>query len=191
MDPLIARDLDTLGDFIELVVIAAVLGSVAGVVGELIIGRGKSKEMGRFELPKRTARWLDFGSFTAIPVGALAAVLTSLVALPTHEVTVNEVSTTDYDLVRLVVLALAAGLAGAAVLAKFQEGLTALLTTERLKTALGLADEALEGIQNQTAGVAAASGETATQERLVVTGVEATAGTARQQIRRALADESD
>jgi hypothetical protein len=192
VDPLIARDLDTLRDFIELVVIAAVLGAVAGVVGELIIGRGKSKESGRFELPQRTARWLDLGSFSAIPVGALAAVLTSLVAVPTHEVTVDEVSTIDYDLARLVVLALAAGLAGGAVLAKFQEGLTAVLTAERLKTALGVADQALAVIQNQSsAGAAAGEPGEAVAPELVAAGVGATAATARQQIQRALLEERD
>lgn len=187
MDPLIARDLDDLRDFVELVAIAVVLGAIAGLVGELIIGRGKGQELGRFELPKRTARWLDFGSFASIPVGALAAVLTTLVALPTHEVVVNDVSTTDYDLVRVVILALAAGLSGGAVLAKFQEGLTAALTAERLKKALGLADVALETIQTQ---VATASTEDAAAPVIsLATGIASATTTARNQIRQALREE--
>lgn len=74
-------EIDTVVDTIAMLVAIAVLGLVGGFVGKLVADRSGST--GAVERPRRTGRAVfDLGSWAALPVGAVAALVAALFFSP-------------------------------------------------------------------------------------------------------------
>ena len=169
-------NLETARDVVTFLVVAAAIGLLGAIVAELLLSRGKANEGGIFELPRRRGRYLDLGSFVAIPVGALAAVIAAYFIVPVREVGETGATETRYDLVRLIVVSALAGLASTGFLASVQEKFTALMTADRLRQGLDRVEAGLAEIERTAsephggAGVEAATalrGEVRAQTELV------------------------
>jgi hypothetical protein len=144
--------IDTVGDTIRMLAAIAVLGLVGGFVGELIANR--SGRTGAVERPRRTGRVLfDLGSWAALPVGAVAALVAALFFSP---VVAGEGGTSKYDLVRLTGGALLAGVAGPALLGLARDRFLAALSQERADAALTAALKAQEAGQGPQEAAAVA-----------------------------------
>lgn len=187
MVPIFEVDLESTSDVVWFLAIAAGVALIGALVAELMAARGKSKETGMFELPRRRGRYFDVGSLTAIPAGALTGVIAVFLFSPTREIVEGTTSTTKYDLVRLIALSAIAGLSATAFIASLQEKFTALLTAERLTKALEAASTALRTVEAKaaaSAGPASALGEAGTS---AATEIQAQAQLAQQQIQQVLA----
>jgi H+/Cl- antiporter ClcA len=152
-------ELESLRDLVWFLVLASASGVIGAFVAELMIGRGKKKETGMFELPRRTGRFWDLGSFVSVPFGVVAAVLAGFFFSPLEEIeptTMGAEATTEYDVVKLIAIGLLAGLASASFLKTARERFLSLLTTERVTQALELAhvgiSELRDGAQRDAAG---------------------------------------
>lgn len=179
MTPIYELDLESGADVLWFLATAAMVALFGALVAELTTARGKSKETGLFELPRRRGRYFDVGSLTAVPAGALTGVIAVFLFSPTREVVSGQTSTTKYDLVRLIALSGIAGLSATTFIASLQEKFTALLTAEKLSKALEAASTALATVEARAAaGRADAPGAAE---------IEAQAQLAQQQIEQALA----
>lgn len=145
MDPIFLITLTTMRSVIAFISVAALCGLIGGVVAELLVARGKRKETGLWERTRRQGRFFDVGSLASLPIGLVAGVIASYLFSPARQVVTATGTTTQYDLVRLVAVALLAGLSSSTFLAVLQERFTALATADRLKQALISAADALPG----------------------------------------------
>jgi hypothetical protein len=179
-------------DVWHFVLIAAVCGFIGALAAELILSRGKARETGVFELPKRRGRYLDVGSLATMVLGPVAAVIASYFFSPVRDVVENNVTTTKYDVIRLIGISLAAGLASSGFLASMQEKFTASLTNERMKTALEQAATAMQEMQNTVRDPGAQPTERAAKDAhaALASRVEAQSQLALEQLQRTLAGES-
>jgi hypothetical protein len=183
--------LETGLDLLWMLVLAAVVGLLGALLAELLVGRGKAKETGLFELPRRRGRYVDAGSLVAIPSGAFAAIIAAYLFAPTREVTEGDppTTTTKYDVLRLIVVAAIGGLSSAAFIASLQEKFTALLTADRLREALGTASTALDQIE-QAAAQRPADLAAAAAANSLETEIQAKATLAKARIQQALTDDA-
>ncbi len=132
--------LNTTGDWKPILIVSALVGALAGLVSELIVARGTAGDTGGFEWPAERGsgrrKWYDLGSFAAIPVGMLAAVIAGLALTPTQEVVKNKVTSEEMKLEDLLVVAAIAGLSGSAFLRLLQERFIAVAKNQTLDSAL-------------------------------------------------------
>jgi len=157
-----AITLDTGGDVGHLLLIAAIVGTVASVTAELLIARGKGGDTGALELPRVVSagrkRWWDAGSLAAIPTGIVAACIAGLLLTPVQEVTSAGVTSRTMELDKLVGIAALAGLSSAAFLALVQERFISLNKGKALDAALKSAQASLVEIE-KSAGATAGKGD--------------------------------
>ncbi len=143
-------ELDTGGDALKIVWIAALVGAFAGVTSELLIARGKTKDVGQLEIPgAREKGFWDLGSFAGIPVGILAAVIAAFLFAPGEERTVGATTVRDVDLGELILVAALAGLGSSAFLALVRERFLAMAGNARLNSTLDSAIAGLEQIKQK------------------------------------------
>lgn len=141
--------LETTGDHLLLVLIAAASGLVGGLAAELLLSR--DGQTGGFELPGRTRGLLDLGGFASLIVGAVAGVAILLV-LPasTQVVTTDGVATTTatgYELLRLVATTVVAGSAGGSVLTALQARVTSAINAARVEFVRSTGQEEVDRVR--------------------------------------------
>jgi hypothetical protein len=148
-----AITIDTGGDWFDALWISALVGALAASVAELLLSRGKAGDTGAFELPHRVdARWVDLGSFAAIPIGILAAVIAAFALTPVQEVVTAGATTRTMELDKLIVVAAIAGLASSSFLTLVQERFVAVARNQRLNAALSGALRSFDELAATAAG---------------------------------------
>ncbi len=143
--------LETTGDYLLMVLIAAVGGLVGGLAAELLLSR--DGQTGAFELPGRRTGLFDLGGFATLVVGAVAgvAILLVLPATATVVTTAADGSTTtaaSFDLVRLVATTLVAGSAGGSVLTALQSRVTAAINEARVEFVRATGEEQVDRVRD-------------------------------------------
>ncbi len=143
--------LETTGDYLLMVVIAAAGGLVGGLAAELLLSR--DGQTGAFELPGRRTGLFDLGGFATLVVGAVAgvAILLVLPATATVVTTGADGSTTtaaSFDLVRLVATTLVAGSAGGSVLTALQSRVTAAINEARVEFVRATGEEQVDRVRD-------------------------------------------
>lgn len=124
-------------DEVRLLEIVAGAGAVGGLVGELLIARGKQAwTTGEIEIPGKQDRFFDLGSLAALLIGLVAGLVALLFFSPVREVVVSGVTRQRYDLPHAIGLGLAAGLAGPGFLSVVQQRFKALLDAKRAQGAV-------------------------------------------------------
>jgi hypothetical protein len=143
--------LATTGDYLLMVLIAALGGLVGGLAAELLLSR--DGQTGAFELPGRRTGLFDLGGFATLVVGAVAGVAILLVLPATNTVvtTAADGSTTtaaSFDLVRLVATTLVAGSAGGSVLTALQSRVTAAINEARVEFVRATGQEQVDRVRD-------------------------------------------
>jgi hypothetical protein len=119
-------ELDSTWNTIVMLMVAFGVGAIGGLVAELLESRGKLQIKGALELPKRvSSRYFDLGFPANILVGAVAAVAILYFFPPSQQIVTENpggepTTTVEYDLTKLVALALIVGSAGSRFLAALQ-----------------------------------------------------------------------
>ena len=158
-----ALTLDTGGDTVKVILIAAVVGAVASLISELLLARGKAANTGAFELPgKLGTRLYDLGSIAAIPLGVLAAVIVGLALTPVEETTKEGVTTETMELGNLIVASAIAGLSAHGFLKVLQDRFVAAMKSKGLEEALR---NAITGLKDLEANPPADGGAAADPRR--------------------------
>lgn len=158
--------LETTGDYLLMVTVAAAGGLVGGLAAELLLSR--DGQTGAFELPGRRTGLFDLGGFATLVVGAVAgvAILLVLPATATVVTTGADGTTTtaaSFDLVRLVATTLVAGSAGGSVLTALQSRVTAAINEARVEFVRATGQEQVERVRDSAVrqlGAMAGSGGT-------------------------------
>lgn len=140
--------------FLAVVVASGMLG---GLAAELLKTRkiGGRSETGVLEGSKKlTSRFYDLGTPASLVVGVVAAILAVALLQPIDEVLPPGAEpgtepTSEYDLLRLIAIAIVGGFAAPKFLTLAQERFLALVTTERFETALGAIDKTTGGAANE------------------------------------------
>jgi hypothetical protein len=154
-----AITLDTGGDTIKILVIAAVVGAFASLIAELLVARGKAADTGVFEKSRIiNARFYDLGSWASIPVGILAACIAGLMLTPVKEVVEGSKTTQTMELDNLIVVAAIAGLASASFLKVLADRFVAALKAKGLDVALQGSIAALKDLEQNPSLPAAGGG---------------------------------
>lgn len=139
------------GDYLFMVLIAAVSGLLGGLAAELLLSR--DGQSGAFELPGRSKGRFDFGGFASLVVGAVAGVAILLV-LPANQTVVSTTadgtttSTASFDLLRLIATTLVAGSAGGSVLTALQARVTAAINAARVEFVRATGEEEVERVRD-------------------------------------------
>lgn len=120
---MVVFELSEVADYVGLFLLAAGLGGVGGVAYELMLNRGG--DTGRIELPRGAGkRFFDLGLAASVIIGAVAAVAALWVFPPTIKTMVDAagktITTTEYDLIKVVGLSLVIGSAGSSFLSALQ-----------------------------------------------------------------------
>lgn len=133
----LAKDID----YVYMMLIAAGVGAIGGLGAELLLQRADNT--GTIEIPGRLkgTRFVDIGFPASLIVGAIAAVAILYFFPPVVEkITVRSGAppgtTYEYDLVRLVALALIVGSAGPAFLSTAQSRVMSTLNAQKADTAV-------------------------------------------------------
>lgn len=149
--------IDTSGDWLKELWLAALIGAVASLVAELLLTRGSAGDTGAIELPHGVdgGHWFDLGSLAAIPTGVLAAVIAAFALTPVQEVVKNGVTTRTLEVDKLVVVAAVAGLASSSFLTLVQQRFIAVAQNQRLDAALGAALRSFDQIADSAKDTAA------------------------------------
>ena len=141
-------DLDTTMTKIVLGLIVVGAGAVGGVAAELLKTRkiSATDEEGGWEMPKRVAtRYYDLGGWASVLLGIVAAAVAmglfdlvkevqrAVPAAPTDQ-SPTTITIEQYDLWRVVAVALVAGFSAPKFLATAQERLIALVSQQQMET---------------------------------------------------------
>jgi hypothetical protein len=152
-----AITIDTGGDWLQALWIAALVGALASLVAELLLSRGAAGDTGAIELPHKVERrWVDLGSLAAIPTGILAAVIGAFALTPVQEVVEAGVTTRNVEIDKLIVVAGVAGLASSSFLTLVQERFVAVAKNQRLDAALKSALQSFDEIAKHAPAAGAA-----------------------------------
>jgi len=143
--------LNTIGDYLLVVAVAAGSGLVGGLAAELLLNRDGGT--GAFELPRRTKGLFDLGGFATLLVGVVAGVAILLV-FPPQLTVVNSAadgtstSTASYDLLRLIATSLVAGSAGGSVLSALQARVTAAINDARVEFVRSRGEDEIDHVRD-------------------------------------------
>jgi hypothetical protein len=129
-------------DYVYMMLIAAGVGAIGGLGAELLLSRADNT--GTLEIPGRLkgTRFVDIGFPASLIIGAIAAVAILYFFPPVVETITagangaQPETTHEYDLVKLVALALIVGSSGPAFLKTAQSRLMSALNAERAATAV-------------------------------------------------------
>jgi len=122
-------------DMVAVLAVTAACGAVGGLVHELL--RTHGKQDGMLEKPHRKGLYVILGWGASVIVGAVAAIAILYFISPGQTITTTgtggaKITTSNYDLIKVVALALIAGSAGASLLTSLQSRLAALITAADL-----------------------------------------------------------
>ena len=143
--------LETTGDYLLMVLIAAIGGLVGGFAAELLLSR--DGQTGAFELPGRRTGLLDLGGFASLVVGAVAGVAILLVLPPSTTIMTTQAdgsasSASSFDLLRLIATTLVAGSAGGSVLTALQARVTAAINAARVEFVRTTGEDEVERVRD-------------------------------------------
>jgi hypothetical protein len=155
-------------DYVYMLLVAAGVGAIGGFASELLLERARNT--GTIELPGKLkdTRLFDIGFPASLVLGAVAAVAILYFFPPTTETvtpateTEKASTTVEYDLVKLVALALIVGSAGPRFLAAMQSRVLALLNAQKAETNRRTGKAEVERV----AAAATAQAEVAVQKAL-------------------------
>jgi len=138
-------------DYIGLFALATVLGAVGGLAFELL--QAHRGQTGWIELPHpiRDSHYKDWGVVANIVIGAIAAVAALWVFPPAVKTSVDAagkaVTTTLYDVVKVVGLSLIVGSAGSSFLSALQARALAVVKDQQAKTTQQVATDQLDALK--------------------------------------------
>jgi hypothetical protein len=139
-------------DYTRLFTLAAILGAIGGLVFELL--QAHRGQTGWVELPRSVQgrRYRDWGVFANMVIGAVAAVA-ALWIFPPEEKTVvdamgKSITTTQYDVIKVVGLSLIIGSAGSSFLSAMQARALALVKDQQANQAVVVASKQLALVQS-------------------------------------------
>lgn len=144
-------ELNGFWDYLGLFGLAAVLGGVGGLAYELLQTR-RGQTTGWIEVPHNVdrGRFQDWGVLGSVVIGAIAAVAALWVFPPESNAAVvagKVVTTTKYDVVKVVGLSLIIGSAGSSFLAALQARALALVKAQEAKQTQQVAQTQLDDVK--------------------------------------------
>jgi hypothetical protein len=168
-------------DYVGLFALAAVLGAIGGVAYELLLARRGQTGMIERPHPAQKARYYDLGVFANVIVGAIAALAALWVFPPEVKTTITDagktVSTTEYDIIKVVGLSLIIGSAGSSFLSAMQARALALVKTQEARTTREVANAQLDQVA-ASVEADAPKAEVTTQVRTAKAAMESVAASA-------------
>ena len=138
-------------DYAGLFGLAALLGGLGGLGYELM--QARRGQTGMVEMPHSTrgGRYRDWGVWANIVIGAIAALAALWIFPPEIKTTVNaagkSVTTTEYDVIKVVGLSLIVGSAGSSFLSAMQARALALVKDQEAKQTGKVAQEQLNAVK--------------------------------------------
>lgn len=156
------------GDYVAMLLIAGIFGSIGGLAFELVqvrqaaaagpaatAGGAAGTASGAIELPHRIVskeRLYDVGFFASLVIGAVAAVGALYFFPPQVSIAVTGTdgttkTTTQYDVVRLVALALIVGSAGPSFLTQMQSRIQAALSEKKAQTTADVSTQQIQELK--------------------------------------------
>ncbi|MGH3081552.1 MAG: hypothetical protein ACRDNH_10525 [Gaiellaceae bacterium] len=143
-------DLESVRDYVWLLIVAAAFGAVGGLAYELLLTRGS--ESGGLERPgerEGLSSFYDLGFLGSMFLGAAAAIAVSYFFTPEVQVKVEENGTeeikTQWQIVKVVPLSLIVGSAGGAFLSAMQARVLARVKEQEARTARALTEQVATG----------------------------------------------
>jgi hypothetical protein len=142
-------ELDGTRDYVILFCVAAALGAIGGVAYELTLG-GR----GRVELPRlmQRGRYYDLGVWANVILGAIAAPAALWIFPPEEKTTVSAageaVTTTEWNIVKVVGLSLIIGSAASSFLTAMQARALALVKTQEAQQTTKVATQQLQAVKD-------------------------------------------
>ena len=155
-------------DYVTMLLIAGLFGSVGGFAFELLqvrqasaavatatVGAAAGTATGAIQLPHRLVgkeRLYDLGFFASLVIGAVAAVAVLYFFPPQVSISVNAAdgtakTTTEYDVIKLVALALIVGSAGPSFLTQMQSKIQAALSEKRAETTVDVSRQQIQELK--------------------------------------------
>jgi len=138
-------------EYLGVFALAAVLGGVGGLAYELMQARGG--QTGQVELRHRgKGRYRDWGFWANVIIGAIAAVAALWVFPPETDINViagKAVTTTEYDIIKVVGLSLIIGSAGSSFLSAMQARALALVKAQEAEQMENLAETQIEAVKSR------------------------------------------
>jgi hypothetical protein len=138
-------------DYLGLFGLAAVLGALGGLAYELM--QARRGQTGQIEVPRAVpgGRYRDWGLWANMIIGAIAAVAALWVFPPEIRTSVDAaartVTTTEYDVIKVVGLSLIIGSAGSSFLSAMQARALALVKDQEAKQTRKVAEEQIEAVK--------------------------------------------
>ena len=159
-------------DYVVMMLIAAGAGAIGGLGAELLLKRSEST--GTIEIPHKLkgTNLFALGAPSSVLVGAIAAVAVLYFFPPVVETITPSTgakaaeTTREYNLVKLVALALIVGSAGPAFLASAQSRLASALSAQKVDAIAGAAKNQLEQVERSAAAVVPGAVRQAVAEEL-------------------------
>jgi hypothetical protein len=143
-------DLESVRDYVWLLIVAAAFGAVGGLAYELLLTRGS--ESGGLERPgerEGLSSFYDLGFLGSMFLGAAAAIAVSYFFTPEVQVKVEQNGTeeikTKWQIVKVVPLSLIVGSAGGAFLSAMQARVLARVKEQEARTARALTEQVATG----------------------------------------------
>ena len=142
-------ELDGTRDYVILLLTTAVLGALGGLAYELTLG-GR----GRVEWPHwaQRGRYLDLGVWASIILGSIAAPSALWIFPPEETTTIDTagkaVTTTEWNIIKVVGLSLIVGSAASSFLTAMQARALALVKTQEAQQTRNVANQQLEAVKN-------------------------------------------
>jgi hypothetical protein len=151
----IVIDLSHTSDYVYMFLITAGLGAIGGLGAELLLKRADNT--GTIEIPRRlNASLIDLGFPASLILGAIAAVAATYFFPPVVEQMASGINggavqtTREYNLLKLVPLALIVGSAGPAFLASAQARLMSALNAQKVETTAAAAKTQFKQLADTT-----------------------------------------
>lgn len=142
-------------DYVSMLLLAAVMGAVGGVVWELI--QNRRRNTGTIELWGKLpgSRLFDLGGAASVIIGAVAAVIILLFFPPEVRIAVEAAdgtsrTTTHYEIVKLISLSLLAGSAGSTFITAAQARIMAALSEQKAQAVSRVAQEQIKNMGEDT-----------------------------------------
>jgi hypothetical protein len=147
-------ELNGVWDYLGLFGLAAFLGALGGLAFELM--QARRGQTGLVEVPHsvQSGRYRDWGVWANVLIGAIAAVAALWIFPPVTKTMVNAgktITTTEYDVIKVVGLSLVIGSAGSSFLSALQARALALVKDQEAKQTREVATKQLDAVKGAVA----------------------------------------